>query len=88
MRPAGRVFETPGLGPIGYIACIFFLFQFLDFQGVPTKMKGPTTEKMRKKGLTKVKMKGINPQKNFCSANIKKLPRAYENLNPALLIAV
>jgi hypothetical protein len=49
-------------------------------------MKGPTTEKMRKRGPTKVKMKGINPQKKFCFANIKKVPRAYESLNPALQI--
>jgi hypothetical protein len=46
--------------------------------------KGPSMEKMRKKGPTKVTMKGINPQKTFCSANIKKVPRAYESLNPAL----
>ncbi len=39
---------------------------------------------MRKKGPTMVKMNGINPQKNFCSASIKKVPRAYDSLNPAL----
>jgi hypothetical protein len=44
-------------------------------------MKGPTTakndingaykgEKIRKKGPTKAKMKEIDPQKIFCSANI------------------
>jgi hypothetical protein len=43
--------------------------------------KGPTKEK---KGPTKVKMEGIDPQKYFCSANIKKVPRVYESLNPAL----
>ncbi len=48
--------------------------------------KGPTMEKMRKKGPTNVKMKGINPQKKFCSANIKKVSRAYESLNPALSV--
>ncbi len=39
----------------------------------------------RTKGPSKVKMKGIDPQKNFSSANIKEVPRAYESLNPALL---
>jgi hypothetical protein len=39
---------------------------------------------MRKKGPTKAKMKEIDPQKTFCSANIKKAPRSYESLNPAL----
>jgi hypothetical protein len=39
---------------------------------------------MRKKGLKKAKMKEIDPEKNFCSANISKVPRAYESLNPAL----
>jgi hypothetical protein len=47
------------------------------------KKKGPRNEK---KGPTKVKMEGIDPQKIFCSANIKKVPRAYESLNPALLL--
>jgi hypothetical protein len=41
---------------------------------------------MRKKGHTKAKMKEIDPQKFFCSANIKKVPRAYESLNPALVL--
>ncbi len=36
------------------------------------------------KGPTKVKMKEIDPQKNFCSPNIKKVTRAYESLNPAM----
>jgi hypothetical protein len=40
---------------------------------------------MRKKGHTKAKMKEIDPQKKFCSTNIKKVPRAYESLNPALV---
>jgi hypothetical protein len=44
--------------------------------------KGPTKEKNEKRGATKVKMKRIDPQKNFCSANIKKAARAYESLNP------
>ncbi len=34
---------------------------------------------MRKKRLTKVKMKAIDPQKFFA------VPRAYESLNPGLL---
>jgi hypothetical protein len=46
--------------------------------------RGPTKEKMRKKGPTKVKIKGIDPQKIFYSTNIKKVPRAYESLDPAL----
>ncbi len=46
--------------------------------------KGPTREKNEEKVPTKVIMKGIDPQKNFSSANIKKVPRAYESLNPAL----
>jgi hypothetical protein len=39
---------------------------------------------MRKKGPTKAKMKEVDPEKKFCSANIKKVPRAYESFNPAL----
>jgi hypothetical protein len=39
---------------------------------------------MRKKGPTRVKIQGIDPQKKFSSANIKKVPTAYESLNPAL----
>ncbi len=46
--------------------------------------KGPTKEKNEKKGPMKVKMEGIDAQKIFCSANFKKVPRAYESLNPAL----
>jgi hypothetical protein len=42
-------------------------------------------KKMRKKGPIKVKMKQIDPKKYFCSANIKKVPRAYESLNPAMI---
>jgi hypothetical protein len=41
---------------------------------------------MRNKGPTRAKIKEIDPQKNFCSANIKKVPNAYESLNPALLV--
>ncbi len=48
--------------------------------------RGPSKEKGGGNGPTKVKMKGIDPQKNFCSANIKKVPRAYESLNAALMI--
>ncbi len=46
--------------------------------------KGAYKVKNEVKGPTKVKMKGIDPQKIFSSANIKKVPRAYESLNPAL----
>jgi hypothetical protein len=35
-------------------------------------------KKMRKKGPTKFKMKGIDPQKNICFANIKKMSRPGE----------
>jgi hypothetical protein len=42
-------------------------------------------KKMTKRGPTMVKMKGIDPPKKFCPANIKKLSRAYESLNPALV---
>jgi hypothetical protein len=57
----------------------------------PTKAKnerkGPTKEKkIRKKGPTKVKMKGIDPLNYFCSADFKNVPRANESLNPALRI--
>jgi hypothetical protein len=50
--------------------------------------KGPTKEKNEKNGLTKVKMEGIDPQKIFCSANIKKVPRAYKSLYPALPVCL
>jgi hypothetical protein len=41
--------------------------------------------KGKKRGRpTKVKMKGIDPEKFFGSANIKKMLRAYESLDPAL----
>jgi hypothetical protein len=39
---------------------------------------------MREKGLTKVKMKSIEPQKNFSPQKILKVLRAYESLNPGL----
>ncbi len=48
------------------------------------RKRGLQKKKNEKKGLTKVKMEGIDPQKFFWSANIKKMPRAYESLNPAL----
>jgi hypothetical protein len=41
---------------------------------------------MREKGPTKVQMKGNDPLKIVCSANILKVPRAYESLNPALSV--
>jgi hypothetical protein len=39
---------------------------------------------MRERGLTKVKMKAIDPQKFFAPQKIIKVPRAYESLNPGL----
>jgi hypothetical protein len=39
---------------------------------------------MREKGLTKVKMKAIDPQIFFVPQKIQKVPRAYESLNPGL----
>jgi hypothetical protein len=42
--------------------------------------------KMREKGLTKVKMKAIDPQKFFALQKNLKVPRAYESLNPGLLL--
>jgi hypothetical protein len=55
----------------------------------PTKAKfdrkgGLQRKKNEGKGPMKVKMKGRDTQKKFCSSNIKKVPRAYESLNPAL----
>jgi hypothetical protein len=41
---------------------------------------------MRKKGLTKVKMKAIDPQNFFALQKILIVPRAYESLNPGLVI--
>jgi hypothetical protein len=40
--------------------------------------------KIRERGLTKVKMKAIDPQKFIAPQIILKLPRAYESLNPGL----
>jgi hypothetical protein len=40
--------------------------------------------KMREKGLTKVKMKAVDPQIFFAPQKILKVPRAYESLNPGL----
>jgi len=42
---------------------------------------------MREKGLTKVKMKAIDPQKcfKFKFKNLR-VPRSYESLNPGLII--
>ncbi len=61
----------------------------------PTKMKGPTKAKNDRKGAYNGKNEekgayegqneGNKLQKIFCSANIKKVPRAYETLNPALI---
>jgi hypothetical protein len=39
---------------------------------------------MREKGLTKVKMKAIDPKKFFAPQKILKVSRAYERLNPGL----
>ncbi len=40
------------------------------------------------KWANEVKMKGIDLQKKICTANIKKVLRAYQSLNPALLIKI
>jgi hypothetical protein len=41
-------------------------------------------QKMREKGLTKFKMKAIDPQNFFAPQKVLKVPRAYESLNPGL----
>jgi hypothetical protein len=41
--------------------------------------------KIREKGLTKVKMKAIDPQIFFDPQKILEVPRAYESLNPGLI---
>jgi hypothetical protein len=41
---------------------------------------------MTEKGVTKVKIKAIDPQKFFAPQKILKVPRAYESLNPGLCI--
>jgi hypothetical protein len=40
---------------------------------------------MREKGPTKIKIKAIDPQKNFAPQNILIVPRACESLNPGLV---
>jgi hypothetical protein len=40
---------------------------------------------MREKGLTKVKMKAIDPQNFFAPQKIQKVPRACESPNPGML---
>jgi hypothetical protein len=47
--------------------------------------RGPSKEKNGEKGAYKGQNEGNRLLKNFCSANIKKVPRAYESLNPALI---
>jgi hypothetical protein len=46
--------------------------------------RGLRKPKMRGKGLTKVKMKAIDPQKILLCKKILKVPRAYESLNPGM----
>ncbi len=41
--------------------------------------KGPTKTKNEEKGLTKIKMKAIDPQKFFALQKILKVPRAYKS---------
>jgi hypothetical protein len=48
--------------------------------------RGLRKPKMREKGLTKVKMKAIDPQNFFAPQKILKVPRAYESLNPGLIV--
>ncbi len=46
--------------------------------------RGPSKEKNGEKGAYKGQNEGNRLSKKFCSTNIKKVPRAYEILNPAL----
>ncbi len=46
--------------------------------------KGPSKERNEEKGAYEGQNEGNRPLKNFCSANIKKVPRAYDSLKPAL----
>ncbi len=46
--------------------------------------RGLQKPKMREKGLTKVKMKAIDPHFFFASQKILIVPRAYESLNAGL----
>jgi hypothetical protein len=41
---------------------------------------------MREKWLTKVKIKAIDPQNFFAPQKNLRVPRAYESLNPGLII--
>jgi hypothetical protein len=43
-------------------------------------------QKVKEKGPTKVKMKAMDPQKNFWLRKYLKMPRAYESPNPALVL--
>jgi hypothetical protein len=43
---------------------------------------------MREKGPTKIKIMAIDPKKFFAQQNILLMPRAYESLNPGLLMCV
>jgi hypothetical protein len=44
--------------------------------------------KMREKGLTKVKIKAIDPQNFIALQKILIMPRAYESLNPGQIAAL
>jgi hypothetical protein len=46
--------------------------------------RGPKKEKNEEKGAYEVQNKGNRSSKKICSQNFKKVPRAYESLNPAL----
>ncbi len=54
------------------------------YEGKKMIERGPSKEKNGEKGEYKGQNEGNRLLKNFCSANIKKVPRAYESLNPAL----
>ncbi len=45
-------------------------------------------KKMMKKGPTNVKMKEVDPPKNFAQQILKKVPMAYKSLNPTLVMLI
>ena len=55
-----------------------------DFKEKGVYKGGKGAYEHKKEPTKKHKMKVIKPQKNFELCHLKKLPRANENLNPAL----
>ncbi len=50
-------------------------------------IRGPKkTIKKRENGPTKIKIKAMDPLKFFAPQNILLVPRAYESLNPGLVM--